>query len=611
MFVLRQRRTGSAMPGTRGSRRRIFGRTEQLEDRRVCATFTVTSGFDSGVGLGELRTMIFQSNNTPGHDTIVFAPYLSTINLILGELDIIDDVTIDGSTTLDGNVTIRSALGNSRIFNIDDTDTVIDISVSINQLTLTNGSVVGSASNAGGAIRNEEFLRLENSVLSGNHAGHGGGIANYGALYLDRVTLEGNEATERGGGIYSAEGGSLEMERVTITNNVADEDGGGIYLRHSGTQMKQVTLAYNAAGRRGGGIFIEQAGGPMIAIAHGTITGNTASLEGGGLHASAATIQLDQTIVAGNFTSVSPGTPDVFSGSNMSARFSLIGNRLGSTLVEASPDANGNIVGGPLAGPIDPMLSPLANNGGATATMLPQSSSVAINAGDPLFSSPPSFDQRGAPYPRVAATRIDIGAVEYQPQGPDFDGNGVLDCNDVDALVDMIASGANHPTFDLTGDGQVTVDDLDHWLDLAGDINLGNGADYLYGDANLDGFVDGTDFGTWNANKFTAQAAWCAGDFSADGFVDGSDFGHWNQNKFTSSLARRKVDVGPPVVDRSAPNPAASAYCPSAMAIPAQDAISLAQRQSRGLSQEANRRLALGRGLSQHDRLSDHSIYFE
>jgi hypothetical protein len=284
---------------------------------------------------------------------------------------------------------------------------------------------------------------------------------------------------------------------------------------------------------------------------------------------------------------------------------------LGSTLTEASPDANGNIVGGPLAGSIDPMLSPLANHGGPTATMLPQSGSVAINAGDPLFSSPPSFDQRGAPYPRVAATRIDIGAVEYQPQGPDFDGNGSLDCNDVDALVGMIASGANHPTFDLTGDGQVTVDDLDRWLDLAGDINLGNGVDYLYGDANLDGFVDGTDFGVWNANKFTAQAAWCAGDFSADGFVDGSDFGHWNQNKFTSSLARRKVDLGLPVIDRVVPDAAEGGQRPSVIAIPAQDANPVTKQQSRGLSKVANRGFALWCGPSQHDRLSDHSLDFE
>lgn len=53
--------------------------------------------------------------------------------------------------------------------------------------------------------------------------------------------------------------------------------------------------------------------------------------------------------------------------------------------------------------------------------------------------------------------------------------------------------------------------------------------------ANLDGVVDGLDFGVWNAHKFTNQAAWCQGDFNADGAIDGSDFGVWNAHKFRSA----------------------------------------------------------------------------
>ncbi|MEM8679376.1 MAG: hypothetical protein AAGF97_08495, partial [Planctomycetota bacterium] len=71
------------------------------------------------------------------------------------------------------------------------------------------------------------------------------------------------------------------------------------------------------------------------------------------------------------------------------------------------------------------------------------------------------------------------------------------------------------------------------WLVEAGDVNLG--APYLVGDADLNGVVDGQDFVTWNASKFTVHPAWCAGDFTADGLVDGQDFIAWNDNKFTSS----------------------------------------------------------------------------
>lgn len=57
----------------------------------------------------------------------------------------------------------------------------------------------------------------------------------------------------------------------------------------------------------------------------------------------------------------------------------------------------------------------------------------------------------------------------------------------------------------------------------------------LPGDANGDGFVDGTDFNLWNANKFTAGTTWTTGDFNLDGVTDGADFGIWNANKFTSA----------------------------------------------------------------------------
>ena len=109
------------------------------------------------------------------------------------------------------------------------------------------------------------------------------------------------------------------------------------------------------------------------------------------------------------------------------------------------------------------------------------------------------------------------------------------DCADVDAIVSEIANGGDEMFLDLTNDGTVDLDDLDAWRIEAGEANLGLGKAYLPGDANLDGFVDTSDFNVWNDNKFTNTAAWCSGDFNADGFVDTSDFNIWNDNKFTSS----------------------------------------------------------------------------
>ena len=123
----------------------------------------------------------------------------------------------------------------------------------------------------------------------------------------------------------------------------------------------------------------------------------------------------------------------------------------------------------------------------------------------------------------------------------DFNDDGMYDCEDINSLVVDIAAGNNTASFDLTGDGNVDLDDRDAWLAEAGENNLGPGRSYLLGDANLDGGVDGSDFGDWNSNKFSSTAAWCLGDFNADGGIDGSDFGIWNVNKFTSAAATAAV----------------------------------------------------------------------
>lgn len=119
--------------------------------------------------------------------------------------------------------------------------------------------------------------------------------------------------------------------------------------------------------------------------------------------------------------------------------------------------------------------------------------------------------------------------------GCDFDGNGLCNIADIDLLAMEAAANGNNLQFDLTGDGDVTLADVDEWRSQAGAQNIGAGRPYRVGDANLDGVVDGTDFGLWNANKFTSTGKWSKGDFNVDGVSDGSDFGLWNSNKFTSS----------------------------------------------------------------------------
>ncbi len=117
----------------------------------------------------------------------------------------------------------------------------------------------------------------------------------------------------------------------------------------------------------------------------------------------------------------------------------------------------------------------------------------------------------------------------------DFNGDGSWNCLDIDSLVAALASGSGDSSFDLTGDGIVDLQDLDEWRVQGGAVNLPSGNPYLPGDANLDGFVDASDFNIWNSNRLSHTAAWCSGDFNADGFVDASDFNVWNSHRLMSS----------------------------------------------------------------------------
>ncbi|MEM8680434.1 MAG: glycoside hydrolase TIM-barrel-like domain-containing protein, partial [Planctomycetota bacterium] len=101
------------------------------------------------------------------------------------------------------------------------------------------------------------------------------------------------------------------------------------------------------------------------------------------------------------------------------------------------------------------------------------------------------------------------------PLSPDFNQDGVIDGGDIDLLMDQLVNGPADPaTFDLNGDGAVSLLDRTEWLERAGAQNLASGGAYLLGDANLDGVVDGQDFITWNQHKFSAATEWTKGNFT-------------------------------------------------------------------------------------------------
>jgi hypothetical protein len=274
----------------------------------------------------------------------------------------------------------------------------------------------------------------------------GGGIWAGGTLIVDHSTFTGNSARFNGGGILGGDGSTVSITNSTITENSATA-GGGVWLADGGV------------------------------ISHSTIVNNSADLLGGGIFVRGGSLQLNHSIVGLNSAPTGRELTGLI-GANIAPTFSLISWNADSGLVEApvgAPDANGNLVGGPAHGYINPSIAPLADNGGPTLTHAILPHSPAINAGDPAAVSGvdgvPYWDQRGFPFMRVSGGRIDMGAFELQPP-PEF----VPGDYNRDYIVDM----ADYVVFRMQ---------------MGMNVEPGSGAD-----GNGDGIVNQADYAVWMAN---------------------------------------------------------------------------------------------------------------
>jgi hypothetical protein len=169
--------------------------------------------------------------------------------------------------------------------------------------------------------------------------------------------------------------------------------GGGLYSAGGSLSLTNLTVALNQA--QGGAPGVIQ-GGPQLPPGQGL---------GGGLAQAGGAVQLLNTLVATN--TASTADPDVV-GAFTSAGHNLIGDGTGAT--GFTNGSYGDQVGPTMSGqPIDPMLGPLASNGGPTETLALLTNSPAINAG--TAAGAPATDQRGAARDALP----DIGAYEFGP----------------------------------------------------------------------------------------------------------------------------------------------------------------------------------------------------
>ena len=121
----------------------------------------------------------------------------------------------------------------------------------------------------------------------------------------------------------------------------------------------------------------------------------------------------------------------------------------------------------------------------------------------------------------------------------DFNGDALVNGTDIDLLIDAVNRGSQNAEYVTSG----TIPPPD---ELEVDFYIRDFLNSHFGDANLDGSVDGIDFGIWKDHVFTSCSGWANADFNGDGVTDVSDFNIWNDNKFQMAAAATVLEKATP-----------------------------------------------------------------
>lgn len=290
------------------------------------------------------------------------------------------------------------------------------------------GYMGGNWADYGGAIYSAgQFQGINTTSLNQVNISHNLAFQDGGGFYtagwnggqskptIHNALFEGNLAT-RGGAMFIndlAGNGSAEVSGATFASNQAT-DGGAIFNDgengFSHPSFTNVTFHGNSATQSGGAMYNNgNSGASSPSITNATFSGNTADYgaaiySSGEFNGSASPV-FRHTIMWGNVATTSGDT----------IHHNIAESHIHDSVFEyGCPTVGaGNAVCNNL-NDSNPMLGPLADNGGFTLTMLPAANSPAINGGDNGYC--PGEDQRGVARPNAGV--CDIGAVEVVTQLP-------------------------------------------------------------------------------------------------------------------------------------------------------------------------------------------------
>jgi hypothetical protein len=280
--------------------------------------------------------------------------------------------------------------------------------LNISHTTFINNTTDGSLG-GGGALRfSQGSLNITNSLFISNTASSDGGaifIGFGGVTNIVDSTFTGNSNPGivglEGGAIFN--GGNLTVRNSTFNANnstVNSSFGGAIANDNVGNLTVINSTFFGNGGRHGAAIFSP---GPNARIINSTIVANGAAGDDGAVvYAEGSTLNVINSIIANN----PPGN---------CFNFGTVG---GHNNLETGPTTTCG-TNSLLA---DPLLGPLADNGGPTQTLALLTGSRAINAADNAIcqTAPPdgagNLDQRGVLRPQ--GNGCDIGAFELELTPP-------------------------------------------------------------------------------------------------------------------------------------------------------------------------------------------------
>jgi len=366
--------------------------------------------------------------------------------------------------------------------------------------SLSGVDVTGNTSYYAGGIYNDSTqFSMTGGSLSDNSAsgGYGGGLYNDDVASLSGVDVTGNTAFSEGGGLYSDY--VLTVFQSSISANVAAY-GAGIY-NGDVLSLSSSTLSANvgnlSSGDFGAGLYTDG----TATLVNDTVAGNMVSVgSGAGLYNDKVLSATNLTVSDNVVESAGPLTPsvDAAGGLDNEDQATVVGTILaGDTVAGANQECS--LSGMPVSGGFDltsddscglsgtgnlvdtdPLLEPLGNYGGPTATEAIPPSSPAIGAD--AACPPPATDQRGVPRPPRAC---DIGAFQYVAPAPGYDlagsDGGVFSFG----AAAFLGSGSGMATAPVVGVA-LTPDAGGYWLAAA------NGAVLAFGDARSFGSLLGT-----------------------------------------------------------------------------------------------------------------------